>query len=258
MMKRVARRVALSLSEAKRFTLLNDSAFFATGSPTFQWRYKNIFAQLPAANTTATTGSSYATVGSEIVDLLWKAKMVWRMPFFQLGTSPATNLFSYGTVYFRAYLIAANDEPNTAVGGATPPGTTVWNTYPAQYSSTDLGWFLDQDPKKPTLNGNNVRILKRWSKKYTPPVQWDRYASGDTNLQMLGDNYFNMTCKHKFRGKKTFEDNVFGDTDSNFPRGGTLRGWNYYLLCGWGSAGGLDVISQPSLTMDQFLYFKDP
>lgn len=256
-MKKVARRVALSLSEAKRFTVLNDNVFTNFVVQRYQWRYKNIFAQLPTASGTF-AGASSSVVGNEIVDLLWKAKFSCNINYNDI-LQQTTNIYSYGTIYYHVMIVAANDYAGTVVGGAPPPGTLTWTTLPAQFSSDDPGWFLQENALRPTLNGNNVKLIRRWTKKFTPDVQYQRFAVGD-NLQIgLGKVQFNMTCKHRFKGKKTFEDNPNGDLDANYPRSGALRGWNYYVLCGWSSPTVIDASNaQPQMVGDQFLYFKDP
>ena len=74
-----------------------------------------------------------------------------------------------------------------------------------------------------------------------------------------GEVWLNMNVKHKFRGKKTFEDDPEGNTDGNFDlRSGMLRGTNYYWLFGWGTVGSFAPSAQPQVQFDEFLYFKDP
>lgn len=258
MMKRVARRVTLSLSEAKRFTVLNDAPFTpGLGPLSVRWLYKNIFAQLPTA-TGSLAGSSYGVDGSEIVDLLWKAKITMTMDYGSLLATISESLLAYGTTYFHVYLIAANDYSSAVAAGGTPPGTLTWSTYPAQFSATDPGWFLSQSGFRPTLNGNNCKVIRAWHKRFTPDIQFQRVASGDTGTDGRGVVHLKMDVKHKFRGKKTFEDAPLADTDANFLRAGTLRGWNYFLLCGWGLPTAVSASNQPGMFIDQFMYFKDP
>lgn len=257
-MKRVARRVTLSLSEAKRFTVLNDVAS-STGltDAVFRWRYKNIFAQLPTA-TGSLAGSSYGVDGNEIVDLLWKAKISMTVRFGDILSTPGDSINAYGTIFLHVYLVAANDYTSSVAQGGVPPGTLTWSEYPAQFSANDPGWFLTQSGTRPTLNGNNVRVIRAWHKRYTPDMVFERFGTGDTSVDGRGVVQIRLDAKHKFRGKKTFEDAPLADTDANFLRAGTLRGWNYYLLVGWGSSGQITVTNQPPISMDQFLYFKDP
>lgn len=254
LMKRVARRVALSLSESKRFTILNETPLGTSTSQT-RWAYKNIFAQLPTATGTL-AGVSFALEGNEVVDLLAKTKIVVEIPWgnILLDNSAAG---AYGTVYVHAMIVQANDFSQQGSGGP-PPGSLTWTNYPAQYSAGDPGWFLNQDGNRPTLNGNNVRIIKRFSRKVTPPAQMD-LQSGTVVVVARGRQMVNITMKHKFKGKKTFEDFPLGDLDSNFPRSGVLRGSNYYWLVGYQLTGALSTVAgSPVMAMDQYLYFKDP
>lgn len=248
LMKSVARRVALNLSEAKRYTTLNEVPFGVSpvGSTNYKWVYKNVFAPLPSANG-VTAGSSWAIDGNEIVDPLVKLKITWRLNYASIiSSSPA-----YSSQYVYVYLIACNEQVS-----ATVPPSNTWTTYPIQYSSDDPGWFLQQLGTRPTLNGNNVKVLRKWSRKYTPD---EMYVPADAVIFGIGQPTLNMNCKHKFRGKKTFEDQVFADTDSNFLRSAILRGWNYYWLMGWATGGAsLAPAQQPVAGVDSFTYFKDP
>lgn len=259
MMKRVARRVTLSLSEAKRFTILNDRPFtVAAGGQSVRWAYKNIFSQLPTA-TGSLAGSSYGVDGNEIVDLLWKAKIAFSIDYGSILSTAADSPLAYGTVMLHVYLVAANDYTSSVADGGTPPGSLTWTNYPAQFSATDPGWFLTQNGYRPTLNGNNVKVVKAWHKRYNPDIVFERFAAGDTNVDGRGVIVQRIDVKHKFRGKKTFEDAPLADTDANFLRAGTLRGWNYYLLVGWAAPAVISTVSnQPFINMDQYLYFKDP
>lgn len=257
MMKRVARRVALNLSESKRLSILNENVFNPTGVASGSYRFKSIFGQLPTA-TGANVGASYATVGNEIVDPLVKFKASLTINWASMLSDPVLGQrLNYGSIYAHIFLIACNDYANPA-GGATPPGQLFWSKYPGLFSAEDPGWFLNDDSARPTLNGNNVKLIRRWSKKYHPPPQHQRISPGDAGFESLGITELVLQGKHKFRGKLTFEDNPFGDVDSNFPRSGTLRGWNYYWLVGWGAQGIISVPAQPQINMDQFVYYKDP
>lgn len=259
LMKRVARRVALNLSEAKRFSVVNETVFDNFNSVTRRWRYKNIFAQLPTAQG-SNAATSYGTVGNEIVDLMVKIKCALRIPYGLMLGNGTQRTQGYGTVWFHLYLLASNDYTTGGITqGPPPPGSLTWSNYPAPFGSDDPGWFLNPDTAKPTLNGNNVRVIRRWSKKYQPDVQLNFRSTSDTIVEPAGDIWLNLTAKHKFRGKKTFEDNSFAESDGNFQfRSGALRGTNYYWLFGWGTVGSFAATEQPQVQMDQFMYFKDP
>lgn len=251
LMKSVARRVALNLSEAKRFTTLNELPFGGAGvNGNTRWSYRNVFAVLPSSNG-AISGTSFAIDGNEIVDPMIKFKSAWRLPYWNILETPE-QVNSYSTMYMWIYLVAVNDQLSSTI----PPSPT-WTGYPAQYSSTDPGWFLTQDGVKPTLNGNNVRVIRRWHKKYTPENLITQDITGAATVGH-GTVTISIHGKHKFRGKKTFEDAVFADTDSNFLRSTVLRGWNYYFLVGWGGTGSLTFAQQPQCNLDTFCYWKDP
>lgn len=256
LMKRVARRVALSLSESKRYSVVNQLVFANSGTASQHWRYKNIFAQLPVA-TGSTAGSSYGLEGNEVVDLMVKAKINFVVDFGAILNQSLAQ--GYGTIFLHIYLISCNDFSGTSVSGAPPPNSVLWNTVPPQYTADDNGWFLVQNGQNPTLNGNNVRVIRAWHKRYTPEVQYQQFATGDSNRVGYGRLWQTLNVKHKFRGKKTFEDNPYGDNDPNFPRAGILNGKNYYWLIGWGSSSNISTAAaQPNVYMDEFLYFKDP
>lgn len=253
LMKSVARRVALNLSEAKRFTTLNENPMppIAT-AVTQRWVYKNVFSPIPSGNGAA-AGTSWAIEGNEIVDPLVKMKLTFSLQFGI--TLNALSQSIYTTNYMAVYLVASNEQVSSLV----PPSNT-WTNYPVQYASDDPGWFLTQNPQRPTLNGNNVKIIRRWTRKYTPDEVFALVDSTAPQVAGYGRPQINFNCKHKFRGKKTFEDAVFGDTDSNFLRAAILRGWNFYWLVGWGIGGvtGVPTPSQPVVSCDTYTYFKDP
>lgn len=255
LMKTVARRVTLGLSEAKRFSYINASTFVISGSAQHVWRFKNIFAQLPTA-TGSLAGSSYGVEGNEIVDMTLKFKANFVIPIYQL-VSNAQSLGAYGTIYCHMYIIAANDYSEVVGQGGTPPGSLTWTTYPNFGAADDPGWFLQMSGDRPTLNGNNCKVVRHWVRKYTPPPTTGWYAAGETR-ESFGVVNIPIVGKHKFKGKKTFEDNPIGDLDANFPRAGTLRGMNYFLLVGFSMPTIVTSAAFPQLWVDQFMYFKDP
>ena len=84
LMKTVARRVALNLSESKRFSVINQSVFSNIDSVTRRWMFKPIYAQLPLT-TGSNAGSSYTVVGNEVVDLMIKGKAAMNPLWFDVG-----------------------------------------------------------------------------------------------------------------------------------------------------------------------------
>lgn len=254
-MKRVARTVALSLSEAKRLSVVNQDVFNNTSAVAFRWSYTNIFSAIPVASGTG-AGSSFASIGNEIVDPLLKFKAVCRIPY---GLTLLDNSNNYGTIQFTVLLVAANDFASTTASGGPTPGNINFTTYPALFDTADPGWFLSADPFKPTLNGNNVKVLRRWTKKYHPEIQFEAFATGDSLRYTNGTIQFSIEGKYRWKRKLTYEDNVALQAGANFPRAGYLRGWNYYLLCGWGAPGNIVTSNgQPQMNLDRFLYYKDP
>lgn len=255
-MKRVARRVTLSLAEAKRFSVIQQGVFSNTNATQVRWMYRNLFSSLPAPNIN-NASTSYVVVGNEIVDPMLKFKATFAIPYANILASEAALV--YGTICCYVYLIAANDFTGAVGNGAPPPGSIAFTPYPGQYSEADMGWFLNQDPYKPTLNGNNVKVLKKWSKRHHPETHLERVPTGTVTTDARGIVAINIEGSYRWKRKLTFEDNPFGDSDANFPRAGTLRGWNYYLMLGWGAPSVITLSnSQPQCNMDTFLYFKDP
>lgn len=249
LMKSVARRVALNLSEAKRYTTLNEAPLpQIVGSTNYNWAYKNVFAPIPSANGSA-AGTSWAIAGNEIVDPLVKLNITFSLNYFQMVN--ALNTAAYSSTYMYVYLVACNEQ----VSGTVPPSNT-WTRYPTIYAVDDPGWFLNQNPARVVLNGNNVKVIRKWRRKHTPDELLSEVA---TTFGSFGRPAVDFRCKHWFRGKKTFEDQVFADTDSNFLRSAILRGWNFYWLVGWGVATGtLPTAQQPTVVADTYTYFKDP
>lgn len=186
-----------------------------------------------------------------------KAKLNFRIDFGALLNLDVTQ--GYGTMFLHVYILKVNDYTGTTLSGAPPPGSIAWSGYPTAFGPDDPGWFLVQNGQQPTMNGNNVKVVRYWKKRITPEIQYSRYGTGDTSFEGRGIHWATMTVKHKFRGKKTFEDNPNGDIDFNFLRSGVLRGDNYYWLVGWGSSSSIGTgTAQPNLYMDEFLYYKDP
>ena len=251
----MARRVALNLSESKRLSVINQVVFPAPSATLARrWVFRPVFSALPVATDVA-AGSSYALVGNEVVDLMTKAKFVFRLDYNTI-VGGLNHTLTYGTYFFHVYLVASNDL--AAPGNLILPGSTTWYQYPEPYTTSDYGWFLNPDGHKPTLNGNNCRVVRKWTKKFTPDVQYAyQNAAEDTRLG-LGQIIMNLNVKHRFKGKRTYEDDPSGGGEPNFNRTGSLRGTNYFWLCGWQAPSDLGAGSQPRVYMDEFLYFKDP
>lgn len=240
-MRTVARRVALSLSEAKRFTILAE-AFSPTfvGVTTYRWNVRSVFGPVPQANS-ANGAPSWARIGSEIVDPMLKLKFYFGINWANLmSTTP----LAYGTIHMVVMLVAASEElvgSNSVINYDT--------------SSTDPGWFLQPQPKTVTMNGNNIRVLKRWRKKITPD-QISTAAPVGATYTYLGQGQITGQLTYRWKGKKTYQDLV--GVSPNPTSDVFLRGVQYYILTGWETTYPIASAARPLLTVDSFMYFKDP
>lgn len=233
--------MVLNLAEAKRFTILNEN-FNPTYALPLRFRYtiRSVFAPIPVANGPQASGSSYARVGSEIVDPLLKLK-------WQIRINWANYNNQYGSLHFNMYLVSANDIFF---------GSNAVLDY-GQGTSTEPGWFIQPEANRVTMNGNNVRILKKWTRHITPPVQIIQTVSGATNL-LLGTQDIVGKMTYRWKRKMTFEDSA-PQSGPNFPSGTSLRGNQYYILYGWGTENAaLTTAIAPLCFVDSYLYFKDP
>ncbi|QCO93518.1 capsid protein [Gopherus associated circular DNA virus 5] len=239
---RVARRAVLSLAESKRFSIINEDFNPAYVTPTAaRWSVRSVFGPIPQGG--ANADLSYAREGSEIVNPMLKLKFIFRVNW---GNFFTTN--NYGPFYFHVYLVATTDIE-------TFPGTGV-GIYPTTGTSTDPGWFITDNITRPTLNGNTVKVLKAWHRKVTPDqVSFDQ-ASGTTSV-VAGYQDVVGKMSYRWRRKLTYQD-VPGP-GPNFGSSVVLRGWNYYILVGWGAAiNTVTSATRPVAVVDSFLYFKDP
>lgn len=240
MMKSVARRVALSLSEAKRFTTLNEAFFAAYVTPTnFRWTLRSIFAPVPEAGEVAQ--SSITRIGAEIVDPLLKLKFTWGINWPSII---ANTPLSYGTITMVVMIVSANDQ---IVGSGS---VSLYD-----FNTADPGWFLQREPSRVTLNGNNVKVLKKWKRRVTPDQISYAVPSG-AGIASYGQQQVQGTLSYRWRRKLTYEDepSQYGNPASTIY----LRGMNYYILCGYETTSGTASTARPYLNMDSFLYFKDP
>lgn len=245
LMRSVARRTMLSLAEAKRFSVINELFTPTYATPLVsQWTLRSVFAVIPTAiSSLSNANSSYNRVGSEIVDPLLKLKITGRVDWGQLGGTG-----NYRSLYMHVYLIATTDETNT-------PG--IVTNY--DFSSGDPGWFIQTDAARPTLNGNNIKVLKHWRRRLTPDQGVYPVVSGQTtNFLAVGGQDVSGQMTYRWKRKLTYQDATPSLTP-NFPSGSQLRGWNYYILAGWGVTGPSVVsAARPQILIDSFVYFKDP
>lgn len=232
LMRKVARRVTLGLAEAKRFAILNeDYTLLQSTNANSQWFLRNVFSPLGQGT------ASFQIVGNEIVAPFLKLKFSFVVDFGRLRGDNASN---YNTVGLTVMLIAANEQHSI--------------TAPMSYGnlSGNPHWFYSNDGYRPTMNGNNVKVLKKWNRQITPPV--------NNTGTMEGARVVNGTLKYRWKKKLTFEDLGPPPTTGGPARASVLRGWNYYILVGTGVFASYTsaLSAPPDCYMDSFLYFKDP
>jgi len=234
-MRTVARREALRVAESKRFAVINENTL--ANQPTnssAQWAIKSVFSQLQ------TGALSYQVVGNEIQHPLLKLKFVCRGDF---GAIRADQPINYGTIAFNVMLIATNDARFSAGVGTSFTNTSLISGF---------DWFYQQSGYYPTMNGNNVKVLKRWHRKVTPDQTTVSTAGGSFTIS--------GSLKYRWKRKLTYEDAAGAPGVGGPTRSTELRGWNYWILVGhqvttnYASA----LTAPPIIVMDSFLYYKDP
>lgn len=238
-MKTVARRVATSLFEAKRFAIINESATPTfVGSRATNWNVRSIFGpipQLPLAG--LPSNSSYTRVGSEIVDPLFKAKFTFTVNW---GAVFAGALSAYGTIDCVVMIVKAIDV-------LTTPNT--FSDYPVTGTTGDPGWFIQQQADRVTMNGNNCKIVKRWHRRVTP----QNVSAAGSKIQKISGQ-----IKYRRKGKITYQDEVVQQPVANYNSTSTLEGYNYYILVGYTMTSPVAQAYAPNVLMDSYVYFKDP
>lgn len=236
-MKSVARRVAIGLSEAKRFSVVNQEAIPAYGvTTTNNWTLKNPFNAIPYQ----TDGQSFGRNGSEIVDPMMKLKFTFKIPWWR-----NFDVNKWGTMHLMVALISANEDYNN---------TSTFTNY--DFSSTDPIWFLNSAVSRTTFNGNNVNVLKVWKRQVTPD-QLVQVSTAGSSSQAFGSQDVSGKMYYKWKGKKTYED-VTILSQPNFPSGQNLKNNNYFIMVGWQASAGILPADRISCQMDTFMYWKDP
>lgn len=203
-----------------------------------QWAYKNIFEQLVQYG--GQGGGQAQFTGTEITNAMGR--------FTVYGTVFWNRIISLvggvSSIFFEAAVIATNDQ--FATGG------------PALYNVAASGpnWFYNFQAYDPVFNGNNVRVIKRKRWRIDPP----NMMSGAPSPPTTASSSFSKIIKVKFKGKKEFEEGASTITGAPQPAR-FLRGWNYYLMVGFGA----QINAVPTTTQnlvdcyaDSYLYFKDP
>lgn len=238
LMKSVARRVALNLSESKRYSIINEQAIPAYATTlSNNWTYKNPFSAIPIA----VDAQSFGRIGSEIVDPMMKIKFVFKIPWWRNFDTG-----KWGTVHLMVALVSCNDNFGNS---------TSFNNY--DFSVNDPIWFLQSAVSRTTFNGNNVNILKTWKRRITPDEQVTVTPTGGASIQAFGTQDVVGSLYYKWKGKKTFEDAVIG-SQPNFPSGINLKNNNYFLMVGWQANTGILPADRITCSMDTFMYWKDP
>lgn len=242
-MKRIAKSVTLRLCETKRHAVINENA---TPTPlngnVTQWSFRPVFVYPQFQGST-----SYEVIGSEILNPLMKCKFFWFIPWSSIIGTTGADVGRYATVAMHVYLIASNDQATNA---------TFTNYSQQTGTSNQFNWFYQQDGYMPTFNGNNVKVLKKWSKLIHP----DQIATTNTPI---GNLVIPGRLSYRWKRKLTFEDSgtVPGTGGPQSLR--VLRGWNYYLVTGFRVAGTSLANAPipgayPNCVLDTFLYYKDP
>lgn len=241
MMAKVAKRVALSLSETKRYGILNERYTLpdTTGTASGVFAYRNIFVPLSQGY------QSYSLIGSEMIPriLALNIRCYVDYSFNSQYNSAGQGIFP---VRFHVWIIASNEQ-----FVATSP--TKYDT-----STTGPGWMYQPSFLTPRLNSNNCKVLKYWSRIINPPSVIQ--GAGTSTCSGL----VCKTGKLRWRpGRKiTYEDSGSGPTSGGPPSTAVTRGWNYYILGGWSApatAGGTAKLYPPGqMDIDSYLYYKDP
>lgn len=244
--------------------MLNEPwwAFTYTGGKTSQWLVRNIFGTIPTAENYPEIGagaSSFTRIGAEIVDPYLKMKGTWLIEWQDIVYNAPT---AYGTIHLYVYIVSSNEQ----IEAGTPQDAFALGSANANGSLN--AWFLQEDGSRIVLNGNNVRVLKKWHRQVTPPNLYD------TNPTLIGTQVVvNATTTRgrqevpvrlnwRKKGKLTYEDykpaTGEGSTDFNLASSSTLKGMNYYVLVGWHTTGDVTTSQKPQFLLDSYMYFKDP
>lgn len=236
--KRIAVNQQMKHVETKRFCVLNEGWSFAPANVfSFQYAYVNVFSAL--GNNTGQSGF----VGDSIERAFLEVRL---QTFMNFDRNRLTNSSGAGFMPLAVHLwvIATNDQ----LPATTP---TQWEV------NTSSPWFLQPYGEQAKFNGSNVRVLKH------------RMLTWHNTVPISGTTYFGYTAKNlkmkvRFKGKKVYEEAQTGTTNVPNPALSlSLKGWNYYIVCGYTFPYGVNVNMTPgyapvSITMDRYLYFKDP
>lgn len=238
--KRVARFEQLKNCETKRSVVFNEPyQVLPSAAYNYTYSYVNIFSLPPGTGTSMVLGQGVREnqfTGDEIMDPLFVARLRYSVSWRDMYASAPGHGFV--GVKVHAWLIATNDQD----GVVTPA--------PVDMGFTGDGWFLQPAAMSAQMNGDNVRVIRHWSRTINPP----------SILGTNGDAETVVTHKMvvKLKGKKQYEDQP---ANASGVPAQYLRGWNYFFVVGWGvdqHVSLLNTLTPVIITADRYLYFKDP
>lgn len=243
---RISKRVALKQVETKRFTILNENySILPINTNGTQWSARNVFSPLSEGV------DSFNTIGNEIVNPMVKLKFSAMIDWNNVRSLNGLGSTIPGTVsvVLNVMIVAANDQYAYYQPTLLQPG-----------GSNQGGWFYQADGARVTLNGNNVKVLKKWSIVKSPPS----IIAGTQSTAIAGGTLVRGRMTYRWKRKITFEDlTTLPPANGGPDRSIITRGWNYYILVGWGLPPGFTLGTTPirpivDFGMDSYLYFKDP
>lgn len=227
--------------ETKRLTILNEQ-YAGYNNPTtrgYAYYIRNVFSPIPQGT------QSWAMTGSEIQDALLRIKI--RAELSMVNARTFTTQFPGVVSYvFHVWVVAS----------AYPLDLDVPVLLDTSGGSADLGFYYQRDPWTPTFNGHNVKVLKHWTRSFNPKVVELPSTSAVSGHNMMVGR---LSCR--FKGRKRFQDSgVNPPSSGGIAPTGLLKGWNYYIIGGWGTIGDVSATLTPpwSLKLDSYLYYKDP
>ncbi|AVK87312.1 putative capsid protein [Termite associated circular virus 3] len=241
MVRSVANRQIMKATETKRNVRLEENwSPIPSNSTGSQYTIANIFAQIGGGGTASGTNATQL-IGDTFFNPLFKAKLRY---FIDWNRVRSLNGSGTGVLPVQLYcwIVAAND--------ILPLGVTPNNYFTI---SPQPNFFLTSGGTAPTFNGDNVRVIRKWSKTINPPS----IVVGAGTVVTNGASLYKKNITVKFRGSKTFE------SDSSGGLGFGLRGWNFYMITGYAMPYGFALSGTPLLPLvdvrvDRYLYFKDP
>lgn len=247
---RISRAVTLAQCETKRYVILNEQfGKPATSGLNFaQWAYRNVFSGIPQGP------FAYQRLGSEIQSPLISCNIRATVNWNEVASYNTS--FTFFPVRCCLYLIALNDAI------VSTPGLPDNYDYT---SSSGSQIFYTADSLMPRLNGNNVKVLKKWSVLFNPPAYALVANSGPSSLAFSFGGIQTKCGKLRYKWKRKigYEDTGIVPSIGGPASGGATRGWNYYLLGGWVGQANRGVSGTPAyplgrILVDSFLYYKDP